>query len=367
MDDEVLLQRAWFHAEGLERPPDDRIHPDDDMFREDVLAIERDRRRFSYMRSGYEAFLVLENALRHAGRSLANTPSLLDFAGGYGRLVRFLVQHIPARSIWVSDVLRPAVDYVSKTFDVNGHHSATDPDAIGLDRCFSLIWVGSLFSHLPRHRFGTLLSVLFNALERDGILIFSTHSPEVMPDDAPDASGFTFLARSESRILGRQEYGTTYVEPSIVRDICREQGIEHVWGLERELWSIQDVYAVSAQEIEGLDSWQQAPVARGSITRSEITSDGHAWVGGWVRVPRKEAPVTEVSLVLDEERTIETALSPHSSSLPIADGGDRFRQTDWYVEGPAGELDRGVHTLCAVARTETGLRGCFDARNLSVP
>ena len=83
-DLETTLQTAWFRAEGLARLPEERIHPADDMYRADVQAVEPERRRSAYMRSGLEALRVLENALGAAGRRLSETGSLLDFAGGYG-------------------------------------------------------------------------------------------------------------------------------------------------------------------------------------------------------------------------------------------------------------------------------------------
>lgn len=367
MSEDRRLQEAWFRAQGLAETPDDRIHPDDDMGRADVLRTEPERRRSVYMRSGHEACLVLKNALRWAGRDLRDTPSCLDFASGYGRLTRFLALEVPPTRIWASDVLDSALDFVRATFGVQGFRSEMDPVQLAFPRRFSLIWVGSLFSHLPRHRFGPFLSALHGALEDDGIAFFSTHSPEILAPAERDPSGFTFRAESESQRIDPREYGATFVEPSMVFDICRELGIEHLRALERELWTIQDLYAMSPRPIGGLAGWKHAPLVRGSIVRAEVGRDGHAWVGGIARVPTGEAPAREVSLLVDGERVIETRTAPRTEPLPVAEGGARFRQTDWYVEGPAGDLSPGPHTLCAVGRTRGGAANCFDARTLRVP
>lgn len=366
-DLEVRLQRAWFEAEGLSRVPDDRIHPDDDMFRADVQGTEPERRRFHYMRSGHEALLVLRNALAAAGRSLDRTPSLLDFAGGYGRLLRFLVREMPPERIWSSDVLVPAVEFVERTFGVHGVVSAMGSADLRLPRRFSVVWVGSLFSHLPRGPFAEFLAVLYEALEPDGLLVFSTHSPKVLDAGEGDPSGFTFRPESESRILDPERYGTCFVEPEVVRAIGAELGIDHLWTLEQDLWRIQDVHVAARRPVAGLERWEQTPVVRGSIERVELRATGRALVGGWVRVPRRCAPVTDVRLALDGGREVPTVLLPKEGDLPPEDGGTRYHQTDWYVEGPVHDLGPGVHPLRGVGRAGGGLRGCFDVRCLWIP
>ena len=52
--------------------------------------------------------------------SLEKVAAFLDFASGYGRFTRFLVQHLPADRIWVSDIQADAVAFQEEQFGVHG-------------------------------------------------------------------------------------------------------------------------------------------------------------------------------------------------------------------------------------------------------
>ena len=370
MDAELRVERAWARAQGLERLPEQPIHADDDMFRPDVLQPGPDRRRLLYARSGFEARTVLEHVLAHArpgaGR-LGEVASLLDFAGGYGRVLRHLLLEVPRERLWHSDILPPAVEFVRRELGVSAFLSARDPAEIRFPRRFSVIWVASLFSHLSRPDFGRFMRALHAVLEEDGVLIFSTHCADLLPAERRDPGGFTFVNESESRILSKTDYGTSYVEPSVVREICAEVGIEHLWCQERELWRIQDVFVAAKRDFPGLARWTHAPLTFGSIEKATVDARGHAWIGGWVRVPAEYGAVGEVSLLVDGQRAVPALFARAPGTLPPSQGGERFAQTDWYVEGPASDLERGAHTLAAVVRAGGGLRSCFDACVLHVP
>ena len=116
MDAELRVEQAWARAQGLERLPEQPIHAEDDMFRPDVLKAGPDRHRLLYARSGYEAKTVLAHVLAHArpGGRLGDVASLLDFAGGYGRVLRFLLLEVPRERLWHSDILAPAVEFVRR-------------------------------------------------------------------------------------------------------------------------------------------------------------------------------------------------------------------------------------------------------------
>ncbi len=360
---EQRLMGHWFAAQSPEIIPDDSIHPDDDMYRDDVLQMDAARRSFEYMRSGYEAFRVLLNVLEQADRK---PKSILDFGCGYGRLMRFLVQRWDPQDVWASDVLKPAVDFVRSSFGVPGFYSTNDPDTLDLERKYSLIWVGSLFTHLPGYRFRGFLPKLFSALEPDGLLVFSTHTQEVLGDVDRHPTGFTYQRHSESRLLDLDEYGATFVTPRSVRSMCKTMGIENVWILERELWRIQDLYVMSPGPVPGLASWSNAPILRGSISKSTVEDD-HAWVGGWVRSPIHMSPIADVRVCIDGEHWFEAQHREKAEPLAASEGGESFRQTDWYIEGSTQKIGPGEHTLVAVARTQDGRQDAFDASILQIP
>jgi len=223
--------------------------------------------------------------------------------------------------------------------------------------------VGSLFSHLPREDFGPFLAALYGALEPDGLLLFSTHTPHVLPAEKRDASGFTFLAESESRILDTRLYGSSFVAPEVVRALASEVGIERTWSCGQDLWRIQDVHAAGPRA--DLSAWKHTPLVRGSI--EGLAANGELLrIGGWARVPREYEKLERIELVVDGKRTVPTSAIDDIDELPPEAGGSFFRQTNWYVEGSVRELGPGFHTICAVGTAGETVRSCFDARGVHV-
>lgn len=340
-----------------------KIAPADDMYR---WAVEQggspELAPLEYLRAGQESLVVLEHLLHTVGRSLSTEERVLEFAAGYGRLTRWLAPRISPARLDVSDVLAPAVAFARSTFGVGGFVSETDPDALELPHRYSLIHVGSLFSHLPRHRFVALLRRLYGALLPDGLLVFSTHGTGLVDSD----EAFVFRTESESDVLDKAEYGATFVHPDEVRRLAEEAGVAHVVGLERELWDGQDLYVASRGRVPGLDGWTHANVARGRVTKVEVdTRRGHAWVGGFVRLPRGAVKAHRVKLVVGSERLapveIEAHLAPDETSLEGTPLAADFVQHDWYVEGPFAGLPPGAHALVATVELSSGVRQCFDA------
>ena len=377
-DDPEVLRAAWLEALRVAGPSsldptglELAVHPDDDMARVDVQKVEPGRELAAYARSGHEGLACLENVLAAAGRSLGDTGALLDFAGGYGRILRWFVRALAPERIWSSDVLAPAVEFARATFGVHGFDSATDPAELRLPRRFDVIWVASLFSHLPRATFVPFLRALHEALEPGGLLVFSTHSPELLDPERRDTSGFTFVRASESHVLDLGDYGSTFVEPEVLHELAREAGVAHLAGLERELWRIQDVYVASNEPVPGLVDWRPAPIAHGSILEASVSrlNGGHARIHGFVRVPVAYAPVTAVELRLGpgdaggegDPRVEPCAHRPYDRALPQDVGGARFRQTDWLLEGPAPELLDTRAPLCVTARFGDGRAYPFES------
>ena len=266
---EAQVQEHWFQAQGL-RAPNLALHEDDEMARLDLQKTTPERRRMFYMRTGYEAYLVLQNALSAAGRPLSSVPALLDFACGYGRVLRFIVQAAPPAAVQASDILPAAVEFVQEAFSVKGFTSRVKAADIRFPRKYALICVFSLFSHLPRESFKQYLRVLYDQLEPDGLLLFSTLTPVALSPSERDPSGFTYHSFSGVPYLDPSEYGSAFVVPEAVRSICEEVGIAHLYTLERELWRIQDVHVAARAPVPGLLSWKHAPVVRGEIGRAHV-------------------------------------------------------------------------------------------------
>lgn len=309
-----------------------------------------------YLNEGLEAVQVLEHVLQQHGRRLADCDSLLDFACGYGKSTRFLVQRLDPARVWVSDIYRGAVDFQRAHFGVQGLYSVADPDALMWPRRFSLIYVGSLFSHLPEQSFVGWLRKLSEALADDGLLVFSTHGP--MLAQAADAAqtGFHFLAKSESRSLDTAEYGSTFVTEAWVRCRAAALGLHGVHYLPSELWA-QDLYVVSRQPLA------QAPLEPNRhplacVDQAWVQSGGQLVVSGWAFDRLTGGPIGRVEVGA-------AGLAPWSAKL----GQDRpdvaahFQRADvasagWSLtmRAPKAWFRREAPPPC-VTITFTGLQG----------
>jgi SAM-dependent methyltransferase len=189
---------------------------------------------------------------RFGGLSKANR--ILDFASGFGRLTRFLVQEVRPSALVVADIQREAVEFQQRTFGVDGFVSTTEPTELRSPHSFDCIFVGSLFTHLPEHRFHGWLARLMELLTPRGMLVFSVHDESLLARHRPMASrGFDFNPNvSEIGSLERYEYGSTHVSAEFVGRAIEEAsgGIGSYHRIPRGLWH-HDLYIYTKDESAG--------------------------------------------------------------------------------------------------------------------
>ena len=210
---------------------------------------------------------------------------VLDFACGYGRLLRFLAHSLPREQIWASDIQVDAVDYVRQQFGVHGLPSTAAPEHFDLDQRFDMIWVASLFSHLPEHLFQRWLERLAKLLAPGGILCFSTHGEGLLPAGFKlPPSGFQYQSVSENEDLGADIYGTMHVSKAYV-----ERALKSVFGeslrwrhFHKLLAAEQDVYIAAfdngGPDLGGLEEFRRGP--RGWLDVQRMQEDG-LYLQGW--------------------------------------------------------------------------------------
>lgn len=367
-DPEQLVARAWLAANGYGAGFRDDIHPDDDMYRTiRDYPVPPEEYRLRYFLHGEEGVRALRHALRLAGRPLAERRRVLEFACGYGRATRFLVRDVPPERLYTSDILAEGVDFVARTWGTHGFVSTTRPDELRFPADFDAIWVGSLFSHLPRPRFEGWLATLHGALAPGGVLLFTTHAWDALPRGAPPPAqggdGFAFLSQSESARLDLAEYGATYARPPVVAEIAARCGVRHLYRVERDLWTLQDLYAATVEPCPALESWTSTPTVRGAI---ETLKRGpqHLWIGGWAEAVGSDSPLREIRLLFDGQDACGVQLGPVIEREAARPRRDARCVQEWYVEGPVPELPPGLHTIAAVAVTGSGDRQCFAVRLL---
>ncbi len=221
---------------------------------------------------------------RLAGRWPAS-PRVLDFACGYGRLTRLLVHAVPAERIWAAEIQPEAVSYLSRRFGVHGLVSPPGPEDFTPDRQFDLIWVASLFSHLPESLFRRWLKRLLTQLSSDGVLCFSVCDQAILPAGMHMPSdGLLFFQSSEIDSLDREIYGATYVTESFVRAAIADlAGADRpIWRIPRGLAHEQDLYIVAGDDSMSLPDLDD--IDRGTwgwVDLRQRQPDGSIELAGW--------------------------------------------------------------------------------------
>lgn len=201
-----------------------------------------------YLADGWRTLSELMLLLEAVDRPLLKTPSVLEFASGHGRFTRHLVKALGPTRVVVSDVVPSAVEFSRRTFGVEGFLSASTPEAVQWPGRYDLVFVLSLFSHLPKATWSRWLKVLFDAVAPGGLLVFSTHGIKAAHFDhvTLDAEGYFFAASSESSAIDGQEYGTTFTsEPFVLARIAETLGADKlVHKAPVHFWNHQDAYVL---------------------------------------------------------------------------------------------------------------------------
>lgn len=221
--------------------------------------LNRDFALMTYFKHGADIAESIERIITWKFGTSGKVSHFLDFACGYGRSTRFLVQLLAPSNIWVSDIYQNAVEFQKQQFGVNGIVSTTNPEQFICEQSFDVIFVGSLFSHLPEKTFERWLKKLLGLLSPNGILVFSVHDEHLL-DAATQmpASGIHFRPFSESIYLDKQEYGSTFVTEAFVAQMIEEASgthlqyrrIKHGFGDHQDLYIVASSPKASLPETE---------------------------------------------------------------------------------------------------------------------
>jgi len=203
-----------------------------------------------YLSDGWRTTLELKQLLELQDRSLRQCVSFLEFACGHGRFTRHLVNYMAVDNITVSDVVPGSIDFLQTHWPVKGFYSTMDPAKLMIPQRYEIIFVLSLFSHLPRRTWTAWLKKMYNALEPGGLLIFSTHGEKCarMAGVSLNDEGYAFYPSSESSALDGETYGCTYTSPTFV-----QAQVQQILGAEASVqitpnhfWGNQDAVLLTA-------------------------------------------------------------------------------------------------------------------------
>ncbi len=263
----------------------------DDMldFAISMFEHDRDRALVSYFQNALEQFELV----RHIAGWRGPVRRMLDFASGYGRLTRLLVHEQLADEVTVADILEGGMQFQAEQFGVRTILSKTRPEELVTPDRYDLIFVASLFTHLPPSTFTPWLRRLADALEPAGLLIFSVHDESIAPEKV---DGINFQSYSESRVLDAEDYGSTWVTEGYVREQVASLGAGYdCVRLPRALAEWQDVYVISPSPIPAPKP-RRTP--KGFVDRFAIDKEG-VRISGWATLLDEQAD--RVELRLDDE------------------------------------------------------------------
>ena len=236
--------------------------------------------------------------------SFENVPSFLDFACGYGRFTRFLIQEMPPEKIWVSDIYANAVKFQTEYLGVSGIVSTGKPENYLIDRKFDCILANSFFSHMPERTFTNWLQNLYDLLTPNGILMFSVHDQCLLPSHIEmPANGILFSPQSESQSLDKEEYGTTYVTEKFVREIVEKVsgGKAFVHRIKKGICRFQDLYVVTNQLVRDFSELKFNHQPGGYIDVAAFTSKGSLYLEGWAADVNLGGRIEEVQVLVNGE------------------------------------------------------------------
>jgi SAM-dependent methyltransferase len=286
----------------------------------------------SYYYSGSQMLDVVRQLIVWRFGSMKNITSFLDFACGYGRFTRHLVQLIDPEKIRVSDIYADAVDFQEREFGVTGYVSAEDPADYQDENKYDFIFVASLFSHLSRDAFHAWLEKLLTLLAPGGVLAFSVHDIYFKPESLEtDSDGMSFYPKSESRSLDPEIYGTTYVTEGFVRRAIDETagGECSVYRLAKGLCGFQDIYVVTTGQVtdRSIPKIRYGPI--GNLDSCEWQGNNEIFLSGWTAEPgyRSEQLRVEVRVNGKVVRQCKPNLERQDVAAHLED--DMFLHSGW--------------------------------------
>ena len=212
-----------------------------------------------YLADGWRTLSELLLLLERAGHRLSGCRQVLEFASGHGRFTRHLVKALGHERVTVSDVVPGAVAFSTAQFGVRGFVSTSEPAALAWPGRYDLVFVLSLFSHLPRATWAAWLRRLWDAVAPGGVLVFTTHGDFAAQRAGVtlDEQGFHFVGASESTAIDAQEYGTAFTSPGFVQTQIEalvpapaRWSVEPAW-----FWAHQDAFVLQRPDAEGAGAW----------------------------------------------------------------------------------------------------------------
>jgi len=205
-----------------------KVHPNDEIFK---LAKRRhpgagDAFRYYFYKGGIFAE-TLSDYLLKIGEN-PKTMSILDFAGGYGRISRHLKYEF--ETVFHSDLDPDMIDFCSSELDIISFLSSFDFAKIEFPvPDFDTILSFSLFTHLNPNIWDEFFWNLAGRVAPNGYMVITTRSTNIATGELVDTGKdlISFVEKNEtSGRLDASVYGSTQVNPEYIHRMLRKGELE---------------------------------------------------------------------------------------------------------------------------------------------
>ena len=347
------LLAEWGRSAGDARL---EVDPRDEMlgFLRELHSGDAEQALCTYYLTGASIADVLLQVLRWRFGDAAAVPSLLDFASGYGRVTRFLLDEVSAAVVTAVDVLPRATEFQQRTLGVRAAPSSVDPATLALPGRFAAIFVTSLFTHLPEERFRSWLAALVARLEPGGVLAFSTHDLCLLPSEHRPVGGYCFVPQSEIAELATADYGSTWVDEAFVRAAVAACGTPLAAArFPRALCNYQDLWVVVPDAGESFGGLLLQAEPEVVIEKCEVNS-GVLTLRGWALA--RHGDVDRVEVLLDGSLVASAAVDQPRPDVAAALGPLALRSGWSAAVGLPAEASPVESTLLLRATNRRGGR-----------
>ncbi len=337
--------------------PCQEIDPRDEMFLYVLRRLGQPRlARMQYMRQGARACSTVVHVVRHCFGHDAVDLRVLDFASGFGRVTRYLAEIFGKQNVWACDLQAGSMEFCRSTLGVNVLPSGPRPECLTIAEHFDLIFVSSLFSHLPRKTFGPWLTALAGILRPGGVIAFSVHGQDMVDPAIFPADGHLFVADSESDVLDVEDYGTAYVSDAFVQESirCAFSKPVDVRLLHKGLCGAQDLYVISGDPARGVARLPDQPSLTGHVDSCVITPAGQLRLSGWAGSLDPADPADVIHVALDGLPLARCAIRLERPDVAAVLGKPHLRWSGFVLELGLPLPHDGTRLLEVKSQTKKG-------------
>ena len=134
---------------------------------------------YETLRQGYSSYVLFRALYQQFSEQVIGKATILDFGCGWGRILRFFLRDVPRNQLYGVDQSAEAIDACTASFKgCNFKLIEPDPPIPVRENHFDLIYLFSVFSHVPEAMHLMWLQEFQRLLKPGGILIATTRPRE---------------------------------------------------------------------------------------------------------------------------------------------------------------------------------------------